>query len=280
MQCIHCYSSGLARYCFINSGALANDKKQEEAIRQLQSYVSKAGKSEALGAVDLQLLIGKVYSQWDRHFASALAVYDGIIERYPEDFRCALKSAWHSSDRWFMYDQGIGSNEWEGRLSQVSAWSAASVHRQLGYLSYRARGLEQPSIRIGWHLTQRLQNIIHASILLLVTSGYVPDTFTCRGYLARGALLKENGRKADAQRMFIQARYFAPSQARAIVEQIANRWRANGHIPAVINAHDWPQMQDVVVINKIIKNSWASSHRHQADSYGLEADGCWATTAL
>ena len=68
-------------------GALANDKRHEEAVRQLQKFTSQAGKSEALGAVDLQLLIGKVYSQWDRHFASALAVYDGIIEKYPEDFR-------------------------------------------------------------------------------------------------------------------------------------------------------------------------------------------------
>lgn len=45
----------------------------------------------------------------------------------------------------------------------------------------------------------------------------------CRGYLAKGALLKENGRKADAQRMFIQARFYAPGEARAVVEQIANR---------------------------------------------------------
>ena len=45
----------------------------------------------------------------------------------------------------------------------------------------------------------------------------------CRGYLAKGALFKENGRKADAQRMFIQARFYAPSEARAVVEQIANR---------------------------------------------------------
>ncbi len=44
-----------------------------------------------------------------------------------------------------------------------------------------------------------------------------------RGYLAKGALFKENGRKADAQRMFIQARFYAPAEARAVVEQIANR---------------------------------------------------------
>lgn len=69
------------------TGALANDKKFEEAVQQLQRYETKAGKSEALGSVELQLLIGKVYSQWDRHFASALAVYDGLIEKYPEDFR-------------------------------------------------------------------------------------------------------------------------------------------------------------------------------------------------
>ena len=42
-----------------------------------------------MGPVELQLLIGKVYSQWDKHFASALAVYDGLIEKFPDDFRHA-----------------------------------------------------------------------------------------------------------------------------------------------------------------------------------------------
>ena len=56
---------------------------------------------------------------------------------------------------------------------------------------------------------------IHSSVSLKVAF--------CRGYLAKGALFKENGRKADAQRMFIQARFYAPSEARAIVEQIATR---------------------------------------------------------
>ena len=56
-------------------------------MQQLQKYEGQTGKAGGVSAVDLQLLIGKVYSQWDRHFASALAVYDGIIEKYPEDFR-------------------------------------------------------------------------------------------------------------------------------------------------------------------------------------------------
>lgn len=69
------------------AGALAAEGKQAEAVQKLQSFESAAGSSGAVGTVELQLLIGKVYSQWDRHFASALAVYDGIIEKYPDDFR-------------------------------------------------------------------------------------------------------------------------------------------------------------------------------------------------
>ena len=52
-----------------------------------------AGTSGAVGPVELQLLIGKVYSQWDKHFASALAVYDGLIEKFPDDFRHAGRIA-------------------------------------------------------------------------------------------------------------------------------------------------------------------------------------------
>jgi len=112
------------------AGVLVNDKRYEEAVQKLQSFESVAGKSEALGAVDLKLLIAKVYSQWDRHFSNALEVYDGIINDYPNDYR---------------------------------------------------------------------------------------------GFLARGALLKQNGRNADAQRMFIKARFFSPPEARAVVEGVINR---------------------------------------------------------
>lgn len=87
-----CRVKGKLHIARSHAGVLTNDKKYEEAIQQLQKYESLAGKGDALSPVDLQLLIGKVYSQWDRHFASALAVYDGIIERSPEDFRYDLSS--------------------------------------------------------------------------------------------------------------------------------------------------------------------------------------------
>ncbi|CAO2840431.1 unnamed protein product [Amaranthus hypochondriacus] len=40
-----------------------------------------------------------------------------------------------------------------------------------------------------------------------------------RGYLAKGILLKENGNAGDAERMFIQARFFAPEKAKAFVDR-------------------------------------------------------------
>lgn len=42
----------------------------------------------------------------------------------------------------------------------------------------------------------------------------------CRSYLAKGLLLKGNGRAGDAQRMFLQARYLAPAGALSVVDQI------------------------------------------------------------
>ncbi|KAH6773276.1 Tetratricopeptide repeat superfamily protein [Perilla frutescens var. frutescens] len=44
-----------------------------------------------------------------------------------------------------------------------------------------------------------------------------PDDF--RGYLAKGIILKENGSVGDAERMFIQARFFAPDKAKALVDK-------------------------------------------------------------
>lgn len=44
-----------------------------------------------------------------------------------------------------------------------------------------------------------------------------PNDF--RGYLAKGILLKQNGNVGDAERMFIQARFFAPDKAKTLVDR-------------------------------------------------------------
>ena len=69
----------------------------------------------------------QVYSEWDRHDAEAMAVYDGLIDKYPSDFR---------------------------------------------------------------------------------------------GYLAKGVLLRKEGRKGDMQRAFLQARYNAPPEATPILDRV------------------------------------------------------------
>ncbi|KAM7476182.1 hypothetical protein LguiB_023425 [Lonicera macranthoides] len=48
-----------------------------------------------------------------------------------------------------------------------------------------------------------------------------PDDF--RGYLAKGIILKENGKRGDAERMFIQARFFAPEKARVLVDRYSRQ---------------------------------------------------------
>ncbi len=45
-----------------------------------------------------------------------------------------------------------------------------------------------------------------------------PDDF--RPFLGRGLLLKAEGRMADAQRMFVQARFLAPASSEATVEAL------------------------------------------------------------
>ncbi len=46
---------------------------------------------------------------------------------------------------------------------------------------------------------------------------------SCRGYLAKGVLLREEGQRGDAQRMFLQARYIAPANARAVIDRVIGR---------------------------------------------------------
>ncbi|CAI6004672.1 unnamed protein product [Closterium sp. NIES-65] len=48
-----------------------------------------------------------------------------------------------------------------------------------------------------------------------------PDDF--RGYLAKGLFLKDNGNQAEADRMFLQARYLAPDQVKVLVDRLAKR---------------------------------------------------------
>ncbi|CAN6180221.1 unnamed protein product [Urochloa humidicola] len=48
-----------------------------------------------------------------------------------------------------------------------------------------------------------------------------PEDF--RGYLAKGIILKENGKAGEAERMFIQAKFFAPEAAKALVDRYAQR---------------------------------------------------------
>ncbi|GLT61761.1 hypothetical protein SLA2020_344440 [Shorea laevis] len=60
----------------------------------------------------------------------------------------------------------------------------------------------------------------HVSDAVAVYDGLIashPNDF--RGYLAKGIILKENGNVGDAERMFIQAQFFAPEKAKALVDR-------------------------------------------------------------
>ncbi|KAK1294494.1 hypothetical protein QJS10_CPA16g00594 [Acorus calamus] len=48
-----------------------------------------------------------------------------------------------------------------------------------------------------------------------------PDDF--RGYLAKGIILKENGKVGAAERMFIQAKFFAPEKAKSLVDRYSRK---------------------------------------------------------
>ena len=70
-------------------GALMAEKKPQEALDRLDK-LQPSSSGDGASQVEVQLLRGKIYSQWDRHFANALETYDSIVQKFPEDFRCVL----------------------------------------------------------------------------------------------------------------------------------------------------------------------------------------------
>ncbi|XP_028791067.1 uncharacterized protein LOC114746957 isoform X1 [Neltuma alba] len=100
-----------------------NSKKTDNVVD------SSPTESEKLDPVQIELLLGKAYSDWG-HVSDAVAVYDQLISTHPDDFR---------------------------------------------------------------------------------------------GYLAKGIILKENNSLGDAERMFIQARFFAPENAKPLVDRYSRR---------------------------------------------------------
>uniref|UniRef100_A0A6V7QSQ2 Uncharacterized protein n=1 Tax=Ananas comosus var. bracteatus TaxID=296719 RepID=A0A6V7QSQ2_ANACO len=111
----------------------SREKLNEENQKQLSNLVDSNGddakKTQKIDPIQVDLLIGKAYSDWG-HVSDAVAVYDKLIDEHPDDFR---------------------------------------------------------------------------------------------GYLAKGIILKENGKLGDAERMFIQAKFFAPDAAKALVDRYARK---------------------------------------------------------
>lgn len=77
------------------AGALVQDGKPEAAVAELQAEAARVrapageeGGQRGIGAVEVDLLLAKVYSQWKGHTGDALAVYERVIGENPEDFRC------------------------------------------------------------------------------------------------------------------------------------------------------------------------------------------------
>eukprot|EP01023_Acetabularia_acetabulum_P019973 TRINITY_DN20288_c1_g2_i1.p1 TRINITY_DN20288_c1_g2~~TRINITY_DN20288_c1_g2_i1.p1 ORF type:complete len:426 (-),score=79.47 TRINITY_DN20288_c1_g2_i1:597-1874(-) len=110
------------------TGALVSDGRAEEAVKLINDQISVG--DPVYGSVELQLLLGKVYSSWAGHYGDALAVFDSLIKSSPEDFR---------------------------------------------------------------------------------------------GYLAKGVLLRNIQKKSDAERMFLQAKFFAPINKKSLVDQVVQQ---------------------------------------------------------
>ncbi|XP_048139914.1 uncharacterized protein LOC115755813 [Rhodamnia argentea] len=79
-------------------------------------------------------------------------------------------------------------------------------------------------IQVGLLLGKAYSEWGHVSDAVSVYDGLIsshPNDF--RGYLAKGIILKQNGRAGEAERMFIQARFFAPEKAKVLVDRYAGQ---------------------------------------------------------
>ncbi|KAF5829078.1 hypothetical protein DUNSADRAFT_16611 [Dunaliella salina] len=117
------------------SDADSNSLSSETAASTSDAATSSSSSSSSsrrpirpLEPVSVELLLAKTYSAWRGHDTDALATYDDLIKRFPEDFR---------------------------------------------------------------------------------------------GYLAKGVFLRDKGRRADAERMFLQARFYAPENRQMFVKETA-----------------------------------------------------------
>lgn len=100
----------------------------QAAVSEVQALLGQG--DSGYGQVELQLLLGRVYSLWKGHGGDALVIYDQLIKENPGDYR---------------------------------------------------------------------------------------------GFLAKGVLLKTQQRAGDAERMFLQARFLAPPEARVLVDRLAGQ---------------------------------------------------------
>lgn len=134
------------------SAALVADGKEAAAVAAVQE-ASAPGGSSGIGASELQLLAGKVFSQWRGHVPDAIAVYDALIEVRG---RCLREG------------DGLGSGleMVTGGLTDVGSQTAHSPHAPCSLPIF-------------------LPCPLQAS----------PEDF--RGYLAKGLLLKEQGREGE-----------------------------------------------------------------------------------
>lgn len=116
----------------------------QAAVTEVQSLLNE-GEGSGYGQVELQLLLGRVYSLWKGHGGDAMAMYDQLI-----------------------------------KVRSCVSWSACC------------------------HVRPWQDN---------------PGDY--RGFLAKGVLLKTQQRAGDAERMFLQARFLAPPEAKALVDRLS-----------------------------------------------------------
>lgn len=202
-----------------------NDKESLEAsavlfaeLDQLDKAAERLEKLIKLSPTDIdsRRLLGEVRFEMGEYGSSAQA-YRGAVELSPSesvDLLQGLTSALLADKQ---QQQAVDELLAARKRVQGAAAAAAAAGETISEEA-------ADSVQVDLLLGKAYVSWGRASDAASVYDGIIarqPEDF--RGYLAKGILFKDSGKKAEAEKLFLQARYLAPIQVKALVERMAAR---------------------------------------------------------
>ncbi|KAH1240077.1 hypothetical protein GmHk_07G018042 [Glycine max] len=193
--------------------AVVNSKLSEEDKATLQSRLKEFEATLSNSPRDPTALEGAAITLAELgEYARAASLLDDLTKEKPNDadvFRFLGEVKYELKD----YEGSVAAYKSSARVSKDIQFE---VLRGLSNSLLAAKKPEEVELLLGKAYSDwgHVRDAVAVYDQLISTH---PNDF--RGYLAKGIILKENKNIGDAERMFIQARFFAPDKAKALVDR-------------------------------------------------------------